>query len=75
MSSIQVTPKSKKHWENYKNHPSESMEKMINRILKLAFEDEEPLTKIDLKDIEASLKDFKIGKFTTNKELRAELNL
>lgn len=75
MSSIQVTPKSKKQWESYKNHPRESMEKMINRILKLAYEDEEPLTKIDLKDIEASLKDFKNGKFTTNKELRAELNL
>lgn len=75
MSSIQVTPKSKKQWESYKNHPSESMEKMINRILKSAYDEDERLNKEDLADIKLAMKDFEAGRFTSNKDVRKELGL
>ncbi len=72
-TSIKVTKESKEKWTTYKNHPKESMESMINRILKLAYDDEEPLNGKDLKDIQDSLNDFKNNKFKSNKELLAEL--
>ena len=37
--------------------------------------DEEELTEQDLKDIEEAIKDFKAGRFITNKELKKELGL
>jgi len=76
MTSIQVSKKSKKKWDSFKNHPLESYENMINRILKASQEDDSNfLTAKDLRDIEKSIKEIKSGKYTTNKRLRKELKL
>ncbi len=72
-SSMKVTKASKEKWATYKNHPKESMESLINRVFKLAYDDEEPLNGKDLEDIQDSLNDFKNNKFKSNKELLAEL--
>jgi len=75
-TSIQVSKKSKKKWDSFKNHPQESYENMINRILETVQEDDiELLTSKDIKDIEKSIKEIKSGKYTTNKDLRKELDL
>ena len=37
--------------------------------------DEEELTEQDLKDIKQAMKDFKAGRYITNKELKKELGL
>lgn len=76
ITSIQVSKESKKAWDSFKNHPQESYENMINRILKSYYEDDsELLTAKDLQDIEKSIKEIKSGKYTTNKDLRKELGL
>ena len=75
MTSIQVSKKSKERWAKIKNHPQESYEDMINRIIQTAYEDGEQLTKKDLKDIAESLKDFENNRFTTNHDLKKELGL
>ena len=75
-TSIQVSKKSKKQWDSFKNHPQESYEDMINRILKTVQEDDSDLlTAKDLKDIEKSIREIKSGKYTTNKKLRKELDI
>ena len=76
ITSIQVSKKSKKNWDSLKNHPQESYENMINRIIKTVQEDDSDLlTAKDLQDIEKSIREIKSGKYTTNKKLREELNL
>lgn len=74
-TSIKVTKKSRKEWEEYKNHPSETMENMINRILKSLYDQDEHLTEEDLDDIKLAIDDFANGRFTTSKDLRKELKL
>jgi len=74
-STIAVSNKSKKEWEQLKNHPQESFESMINRILKYHFDEDERLNAKDLKDIKLAMDDFAKGRFTTNKDIRKELKL
>ncbi len=72
-STMSVSKEAKERWATYKNHPKESMESLIDRVFKLAYDDEEGLSDQDLENIAASLNDFKNNKFKTNKELLAEL--
>lgn len=74
-TSIKVTKKSRKEWEEYKNHPSESMEGMINRILKSLYDQDERLNAKDLGDIKLAMDDFANGRFTTHEDLRKELKV
>ena len=64
MSSIGVSHESKENWKKYKNHPGESFEHMINRILKQS-DEEDYLTEEDLKGIETSLNQIKNGQYVT----------
>lgn len=72
-STVSVSKEKKAIWATYKNHPKESMEALIDRTFQLAYVNEEPLTAIDLTDIQKSLVDFKNGKFKTNAQLLKEL--
>ena len=75
-TSIAVSKKSKDAWSKFKNHPNESFEDMINRILKsLLEEDADLLTDKDLLEIEKSMKEIKKGKFITHKELKKKYGL
>ncbi len=76
MTSIQVSKNSKEMWSALKNHPSESFEAMINRILKSqADEDAELLTDKDILEIEESIKNIKKGKFKTLEQMKAKYGL
>ena len=74
-STIAVSNESKEEWKQFKNHPQESYESMINRILKSHFDEDERLNVKDLKDIKLAMDDFANGRFTTNKDIRKELKL
>lgn len=75
-TSIAVSKKSKKQWENFKNYPSESMESMINRILKAkAQEDDELLTAEDIKGIKESIEDIEKGQFKTQAQMKEKYGL
>ena len=74
-TSIAVSKKSKDRWSKFKNHPNESFEDMINRILKSFLEDADLLTDKDLLEIEKSLQEIKKGKFITHKELKKKYGL
>jgi len=75
-TSIAVSKKSKDQWSKFKNHPNESFEDMINRILKsLVDEDTDLLTDKDFLEIEKSMQEIKKGKYITHKELKKKYGL
>ncbi|MBM2819257.1 MAG: hypothetical protein HW410_939 [Nitrosarchaeum sp.] len=75
-TTIQISQKSKEKLASLKNHPNESFEDMINRLL-AAFveEDADLLTDKDMRDIEKSIQDIKSGKFMTNKQLKKKYGI
>jgi len=76
ITSIQVSKKSKEMWSTMKNHPSESFEAMINRMVNTLNEDDsELLSKKDISEIEQSVKDFKKGRYITNDDLKKKYSL
>ncbi len=75
-SSIAVSKKSKKQWEAFKNYPSESMEVMINRILKIKSEDDaDLLTTEDILEIKASIAEIEQGHFKTQTQMKEKYGL
>lgn len=76
MTSIQVSKDSKEIWSTLKNHPDESFEAMINRMINALNEDDsELLSKKDILEIEQSVNDFKNGKYITNDDLKKKYGL
>lgn len=76
MTSIQVSKNSKEMWSTLKNHPSESFEAMINRMVNTLNEDDsELLSKKDILEIEQSINDFKNGKYISNDDLKKKYGL
>jgi len=76
MTTIQVSKTSKKMWSSMKNHPQESFEDMINRIINTLNEDDsELLTKKDILEIERSVQDIKNGKYITHDTLKKKYGL
>ena len=75
-TSIAVSKKSKEEWEQFKNHPSESMENMINRILKnQKQEDEELLTQEDIAEIKVSILEIEKGNYKTQAQMKEKYGL
>ena len=75
-TSIAVSKKSKEEWEQFKNHPGESMETMINRILKnQKQEDEELLTQEDIAEIKASILEIEKGNYKTQSQMKEKYGL
>ena len=75
-TSIAVSKKSKKEWEKFKNYPGESMENMINRILKhQKEEDEELLTDKEIVEIKKSITDIEQGNYVTQEQMKKKYGL
>lgn len=75
-SSIAVSKKSKEEWEQFKNYPSESMETMINRILKSKVEeDTDLLTEKDILEIKASILEIENGNYKTQSQMKEKYGL
>ena len=75
-SSIAVSKISKKSWESLKNHPGESMETMINRILKAkSDEDNNLLTSEDITQIKESILEIEQGNYKTQAQMKEKYGL
>ncbi len=75
-TSIAVSKKSKEEWEKFKNYPGESMETMINRILKhQKEEDDELLTEKEIAEIKASVADIEQGNYITQEQMKKKYGL
>ena len=75
-TSIAVSKKSKEEWEKFKNHPGESMEAMINRILKRQKEeDEELLTSEDIAKLKESVLEIEKGNYMTQEQIKEKYGL
>ena len=75
-TSIGLSDKTKTRLKKFKNHPTESFDSEINRILNLEEEnDDNLLSKQDLKDIEKSLEQIKNGEFTTHAEIKKKYKI
>ena len=76
MTSIQVSKNSKEQWNAMKNHPGESFESMVNRIINTLQEDDSDLlTAGDIVEIEKSINDIKAGRYTTNAQLMKKYSI
>ena len=75
-SSIAVSKISKKSWESLKNHSGESMETMINRILKAkSDEDNNLLTSEDIAQIKESILEIEQGNYKTQAQMKEKYGL
>ena len=75
-SSIAVSKKTKKAWKQFKNHPQESYETMINRILKVkSEEDADLLSAEDILEIKASVLEIEQGNFMTQAQMEEKYGL
>lgn len=75
-SSIAVSNQSKKEWKQFKNHPQESYEAMINRILKTkSEEDADLLSAEDILEIKASVLEIEQGNFMTQAQMEEKYGL
>ena len=76
VTSIQVSKRSKEAWRKMKNHPQESFEDMINRVLGILHEDDsELLTEADILEIKRSLQDVRSGGYVTHEKLKKKYGL
>ncbi len=75
-TTIQLSQKSKEKLASLKNHPQESFDDMLNRLIMAVYEDDvDLLTTTDIADIEKSIQDIKSGKFMTNAQLKKKYGL
>ncbi len=76
MATIQVSKRSMDAWNKLKNHPDESFEDMINRMLSILDEyDSNILTEKDIEEMKRSLDDIKNGRCVANDDLMKEYGL
>lgn len=71
-TSIRVSTSVRERLKEFKVHPNESFDDVIDRLLNNAI-DEEPLSDETIKAIEESLEDLKAGRVYTLEEIRNEL--
>ena len=73
-STIKISKKTKSRLEKQKNHPRETYDSVLARILEYVGQDDEP-SQETIKNIEQSLSDIKAGRVYTIKQLDKELGL
>lgn len=74
ITTIQVKKTVKKKLEELKLYPNETMDSVIERLAKMAV-DEEPLSKEEIEDIQKSLNDIKKGKIYSLSDVKKELGI
>jgi len=73
-TTIKISKKTKSSLEKQKNHPSETYEVVLSRILKYISQDDQ-LNPETIKDMEQGIADIKAGRFYTTEQLNKELEL
>ena len=73
-STIKLSKKIKSDLKKQMNHPRETYESVITRLLKISQEDD-ALSKEVIKNIEAGLADIKAGRVYTSEQVKKKLGL
>jgi len=73
-TTIVIRQETKARLDELKRHPRESYNDVVDRLASMAADDE-PLSDETLKRIEEALEDLKGGRYYTEEEIEAELEL
>ena len=74
-TSIQIDKQTKKHLDKFKNHPRETYNEVISRMIHAMYEQTEDLSPQTIKNIEKSLAEIKAGKALSHKDVKQRLGL
>lgn len=73
-TTVCLEPRVKEMLNGLKTHREESYSSVIERIATMAY-DSEPLTNSEIKEIEESLKDIKVGRYYSEDEAQKMLGI
>jgi uncharacterized protein (UPF0248 family) len=75
-TSIQIEKEIKEHLDKLKNHPRETYNDVLTRIIYfISQQNREDLSPQTIKNIEKSLSDIKAGRVSSHKNVKRKLNL
>lgn len=76
LTSIQVEKQIKDHLDKFKNHPRETYNEVLARMIRIVNEQtSEELSPQTIKNIEKSLAEIKSGKVLSHKDVKRKLGL
>jgi predicted transcriptional regulator len=75
-TSIQVEKQTKEHLDKFKNHPRETYNEVLARMIRIMYEQtSEELSPQTIKNIEKSLAEIKAGKVLSHDDVKRKLGL
>lgn len=74
-TSIQIDKQTKEHLDKFKNHPRETYNEVLSRMIHAMYEQTEELSPQTIKNIEKSLAEIKAGKVLSHKDVKQKLGL
>ena len=74
-TSIQIEKEVKERLDKFKNHPRETYNEVLARMIRIMSEEDAELSPKTIKNIEKSLAEIKAGKVYTHKEVKKRLGL
>jgi predicted transcriptional regulator len=74
-TTIQIEKEIKEHLDKLKNHPRETYNEVIARMLHIVSQQREELTQEAIRKIEKSLAEIKAGKVSSHKDVKRRLGL
>ncbi len=75
-TSIQIEKEIKEHLDKFKNHPRETYNEVIARMIHImSQQNKEELSQQTIKNIEKSLAEIKAGKVSLHKDVKRRLGL
>ena len=74
-TSIQIEKEVKERLDKFKNHPRETYNEVLARMIRIMSEEDATLSPKTIKNIEKSLAEIKAGKVYSHKEVKKRLGL
>ena len=74
-TSIQIEKEVKERLDKFKNHPRETYNEVLARMIHIMSEEDATLSPKTIKNIEKSLAEIKAGKVYSHKEVKKRLGL
>ncbi|HJU14790.1 MAG TPA: hypothetical protein VJ792_10085 [Candidatus Nitrosotalea sp.] len=75
MTTIQIEKKIKEDLDKLKNHPRETYNQVLARMIHIISQQKDELSQQTIVDIEKSLKEIKAGKVSSHKDVKRRLGL
>ena len=74
-TSIQIEKEVKERLDKFKNHPRETYNEVLDRMIRILSEEDAELSPKTIKNIEKSLAEIKAGKVYSHKDVKKRLGL